>query len=72
MRKSRAGYDSGQVPLRIFDKCFAEGKKISSTARHSVELTFIWDEDKMKKMKLSLASLILKPKYYEKKCLNVT
>ena len=32
----------------------------------------VWDEDKMKKMKLSLAILMIQEKYYESKQDNVT
>ena len=32
----------------------------------------VWDEDKMKKMKLSLAIFMIQEKYYESKQENVT
>jgi len=48
-----------------------EEKEIAGTLR-SVPATSLWIEDKMKKMKLSLASIIVNSEYYKRKCKNIS
>jgi hypothetical protein len=51
---------------------FAAKKKIAKALRHSLGDSLLWIEDKMKKMKLSLASIILLDECYKRKCKNVS